>query len=307
MLLTIFTPTYNRAYCLHRVYDSLCRQSCRDFEWLVIDDGSNDNTHPLVEGWIKDNKIPIRYIYQKNQGMHGAHNTAYRNLRGELNMCIDSDDWLPDDAVEKISRFWSEHKSGQYAGFVALNENPDGSLRSHRFPKDAMELFYEEIDLLTGQEDKKMVFLTSVITRYPEYPVFPGEKYLGLDYKCFCMGHDYKFLTLNQPLCVVDYQRDGSGYNMYTQYWNNPRGFAFYRRTEMQHCPQLKRRFIVCAHYVSSSIRSRNRHFLKESPRKALTLLAVPAGIALYCWIRWNVGKGKKLDPYKINQKQSAT
>lgn len=102
--LTIFTPAYNRAHTIGRTYESLCRQTCKDFEWLIVDDGSSDNTRALVEGWIKENRIPIRYIYQQNQGMHGAHNTAYRNIETELNTCIDSDDYMPDDAVEKIIR-----------------------------------------------------------------------------------------------------------------------------------------------------------------------------------------------------------
>lgn len=98
-MLTVFTPAYNRAHTIGRTYESLCRQTCQDFEWLVIDDGSSDHTKELVEGWIKENKIPIRYIYQNNQGMHGAHNTAYRNIHTELNTCIDSDDYMPDDAI----------------------------------------------------------------------------------------------------------------------------------------------------------------------------------------------------------------
>ena len=100
--LTIFTPAYNRAHTIGRTYESLCRQTCKDFEWLILDDGSQDNTRQLVESWIAEDKIPIRYIYQQNQGMHGAHNTAYRNITTELNTCIDSDDYMPDDAVEKI-------------------------------------------------------------------------------------------------------------------------------------------------------------------------------------------------------------
>ena len=87
--LTVFTPAYNRAYTLHKCYESLLKQTCKDFMWLIIDDGSTDNTKELVEGWIKENKINIKYIYQENQGMHGAHNTAYENIDTELNMCID--------------------------------------------------------------------------------------------------------------------------------------------------------------------------------------------------------------------------
>ena len=110
-LITIFTPAYNRAYTIHRCYESLKRQTCKDFEWMVIDDGSTDNTRELIEKWITEtNEFPIRYIYQENQGMHGAHNTAYENINTELNVCIDSDDFMPDDAVELIVNFWEENK-----------------------------------------------------------------------------------------------------------------------------------------------------------------------------------------------------
>ena len=88
----------------------LIRQTCKDFIWLIIDDGSTDNTKELVDSWIKENKIEIRYHWQENQGMHGAHNTAYELIDTELNVCIDSDDYMPDDAVEKIisilERIW---------------------------------------------------------------------------------------------------------------------------------------------------------------------------------------------------------
>ena len=83
--LTVFTPAYNRAYTLPLGYEALCRQTCNDFEWLIIDDGSTDNTRELVQQWIEEGKVKIRYIYQENQGMHGAHNTAYRNIDTELN------------------------------------------------------------------------------------------------------------------------------------------------------------------------------------------------------------------------------
>ena len=105
--LTIFTPTYNRAYTLHLCYESLKRQTSKDFVWLIVDDGSTDNTKEVVENWISENEVSIRYHYQDNQGMHGAHNTAYELIDTELNVCIDSDDYMPDDAVEKIVLFWN--------------------------------------------------------------------------------------------------------------------------------------------------------------------------------------------------------
>ena len=109
------------------------------------------------------------------------------------------------------------------------------------------------------------------------------------------VDRDYELIALNAPLVIVEYQPDGSSHSMWRQYWNNPRGFAFYRKTEMQCATQLKRRFFVCAHYVASSIRARNSRFVQESPRKLLTLLAIPAGVALYYYTKYQVRKGAKM------------
>ena len=133
--LTVFTPAYNRAHTIGRTYASMCRQTCKDFEWLIIDDGSSDNTRELVEGWIAEGKVPIRYIYQQNQGMHGAHNTAYRNIDTPLNTCIDSDDYMPDDAVEKILKCWQEKGSDKVAGLVGLDVTEDGQVIGTGFPE----------------------------------------------------------------------------------------------------------------------------------------------------------------------------
>lgn len=293
--LTVFTPAYNRAATLSRTYQSLLAQTCKDFEWLVIDDGSQDDTEELVRRWIAEDKILIRYIRQENQGMHGAHNTAYRNIDTELNVCIDSDDAMPEDAVEKIVEFWKSQKNKEmYAGMVGLDVDMNsGKLIGSAFDCDCTTLqgFYES----GGKGDKKLVYRTDVIKKYPEYPLFEGERYVGLAYKYMLIDQDYKLLTLNEPLVLVEYQQDGSSVNMYRQYWRNPRGFAFFRLTEMRCTRSLKRRFIVCAHYVSSCLISKNRKWLSESPEKLLTLLAAPLGFMLYRIIKRNVSKDKKM------------
>ena len=155
--LTIFTPTYNRAHTIGRTYESLLRQTCRDFEWLIIDDGSTDNSRELIGGWIKEGKISIRYIHQENQGMHGAHNTAYRNIRTELNTCIDSDDFMPDDAVEKIVRFWREHGSDKYAGIVGLDQTEDGKVIGTGFPAGLSETTLQGYYAAGGRGDKSVL------------------------------------------------------------------------------------------------------------------------------------------------------
>jgi glycosyltransferase involved in cell wall biosynthesis len=285
--LTIFTPAYNRAYTLHLGYEALLRQTCKDFEWLIVDDGSTDNTRELVEGWIAEGKIDIRYHYQENQGMHGAHNTAYSLIETELNTCIDSDDYMPDDAVEKIVTFWKEHGSDKYAGIIALDADFDGKIIGTQFPEGMKSTtlggFYEK----GGKGDKKLIYRTEVIKRYPPYPIFQGEKYVSLGYKYQLIDQDYELLTLNEVLVKVEYRTDGSSLNMFRQYIKNPQGFAFIRKVSMQLSPTAKRRFMEATHYVSSSLILKNRNFLKESPRKTLTLCAIPSGILLYLYIKY--------------------
>lgn len=128
-ILTIFTPTYNRAHTLPRTYESLCRQNCKKFIWLIVDDGSADKTAELVRDWqSRDNGFEIQYIYKENGGMHTAHNAAYANIHTELNTCIDSDDMLAVGAVEKILRKWAEVKDKGYAGIVGLDADFEGKL-----------------------------------------------------------------------------------------------------------------------------------------------------------------------------------
>lgn len=294
--LTIFTPAYNRAHTIERTYESLCRQTCMDFEWLVIDDGSSDNTRELIENWIAENKILIRYIYQENQGMHGAHNTAYKNIHTELNTCIDSDDWMPDDAVEKIVSFWKKYGSENVAGIIGLDATEDGNIIGDKFPEGLKETtlrgYYEA---LKGSGDKKLVYRTSVICSVPEYPLFEGEKYVGLIYKYNLVDEQFPLLVSNDVYVIVDYQDDGSSRGMWRQYWNNPQGFAFLRKFDMQQTRSWKRKIIDNMHYVSHSIRSGNKRFLQESPMKWLTVFSILPGSLLYLVNRHKVMSGTLL------------
>lgn len=288
-LITVFTPAFNRAHTIWRTYQSLCRQTCKDFIWMVIDDGSTDNTAELVLKWKENSEFEIIYIYQQNQGMHGAHNTAYQNITTELNVCIDSDDYMPDDAIELITNFWRNNGSEKYAGIIGLDVDLNQQIIGTEFPNNLKETTLTDFYANGGKGDKKLVYRTEVIKKYPEYPIFDNEKYVGLAYKYMLIDQNYTLLTINKPFVVVEYQQDGSSNNMLRQYWNNPKGFAFYRKTEMVLTPTLKRRFMSCIHYVSSSIISKNKNFIKESPKKLLTILSIIPGIGLYFYIKFKL------------------
>lgn len=282
MTLTIFTPAYNRAHTLPRTYKSLCSQKCKDFIWLIIDDGSSDETAALVHKWQEQEKsFEIQYIYKENGGMHTAHNTAYANIQTELNTCIDSDDMLAEDAVEKILRKWDEVRDKGYAGLVGLDADFSGKIIGQGFPPDMIETTLSGYYAGGGSGDKKLVYRTDIINAYPAYPVFEGEKYVSLAYKYLLIDQDYKLAVLDDVLCNVEYQPDGSSNNMIRQYLNNPRGFAFWRTIKMQYPESFKRLVMDCIHYCSSSQIAGNRKYIKESPRKLLTVLCTPAGWAL--------------------------
>jgi glycosyltransferase involved in cell wall biosynthesis len=284
--LTVFTPTYDRAYCLGNCYTSLKKQTSKDFIWLIIDDGSTDKTKELVSSWIAENLIEIRYHWQENHGMHGAHNTAYELIDTELNVCIDSDDCMPDDAVQKINAFWDEYGSDNVSGIIGLDSFVDGRIIGSKLPEQLERstlfgLYYHHG--VTG--DKKLVYRSELTKQYP-YPIFKNENYVGLAYKYYKLDQRYKLLLMNEILCQVEYLPDGSSMNMWKQYRKNPKGFAFYRK-ELMRLPfaSLSFKYKQAIHYVSSSLISNNPRFIRETPHTVLTLLATPVGVLLYWYV----------------------
>lgn len=287
--ITVFTPTYNRAGYLQRCYESLKRQTCKNFLWLIIDDGSTDNTGDVVRGWIAENTVPIRYYRQDNQGMHAAHNTAYSLIDTELNVCIDSDDYMADNAIEKILSFWGRNKAVEYSGIISLNADKEGRIIGTGIPDEHNAHTISELYQKMGMKgDKKLIYRTDVMRRYPDYPVFKGEKYFPTIYKHILADQDYKMLVMNHVTCIVEYLPDGVSLNILRLYRLNPNGFLFLRKVMMKYALTFRRRFLECVHYVSSSIMLKNRGFLKESPRKLLTLLAIPFGVVLYAYVMRN-------------------
>ena len=289
--LTVFTPAYNRAHTLPRTYESLCRQSCKDFVWLIVDDGSSDGTRGLVESWqARDNGFPIRYIYKENGGMHTAHNVAYDSITTELNTCIDSDDALADGAVEAILALWAQAGGSAHpeiAGIIGLDADMNtGKVIGTEFPAGMTTTTLEGFYASGGRGDKKLVYRTDVMRQLPPYPVFPGEKYISLGYKYQLCDQQYSLLALNRVLCDVEYQPDGSSHSMFRQYLRNPRGFAFIRVQNMKFNKSFRRNARDCVHYVSSSQIAGNKNYIRESPKKLLTVLCTPAGWMLTGYIR---------------------
>lgn len=286
--LTVFTPAYNRAHTLSRTYESLCQQECKDFIWLIVDDGSTDGTGELVKTWQRKNKdFEIRYVYKENGGMHTAHNTAYELMDTELNVCIDSDDCLEQGAVRKILDKWAAVRNLGYAGLIGLDADMSGNLIGRGFPAGLTETTLTGYYAAGGSGDKKLVYRTDIMKKYPPYPVFEGEKYVALAYKYRLIDQDYRLAVLNEVLCRVEYQADGSSGTMWKQYLKNPRGFAFWRKVCMQYPTSRKRKYVDCIHYVSSSLIAGEKRIISDSPAKMETIAALPFGFLLACLTRF--------------------
>lgn len=288
VFLTVFTPAYNRAHTLSRTYESLLEQDCKEFIWLVVDDGSKDNTAELVKQWQKnDNGFEIQYIFKENGGMHTAHNTAYENIQTELNVCIDSDDTMSNGAVSKIKEAWLSVKDKGYAGLIALDADMNtGNIIGKGFPKDMTETTLSGYYASGGAGDKKLIYRTDVINSVPPYPVFEGEKYVALAYKYRLIDQNYKLFILDEVICEVEYQADGSSNNMWRQYLKNPKGFAFWRKVCMEYPESKKRLIIDCIHYCSSCMIAKNSNYVAETPQKLLTILCTPIGIVETIYIK---------------------
>lgn len=281
-LITVFTPTYNRAYILGKCHESLNRQTCKDFIWLIIDDGSTDITRELVHQWQNsENGYEIQYIYKENGGLHTGYNTAIANMNTELSVCIDSDDSMPEDGIEQILKIWDNIHDENIAGIVGLDFDQNGKLIGKLLP-EADSINAATLLCIDGIGDKKYVMRNDLLRSIAPMPVFPGEKNFNPHYFVIRLSQKYRFKPVNQCLCLVEYQADGMTANIWNQYRNSPNSFAELRRAILE-VPGMtwRYRYKTAAHYVASSILAKSKCWLKYSPCKMLTILAYPLGVVL--------------------------
>ncbi len=213
MILTILTPTYNRADKIKKLYDSLCSQSVRDFEWLIVDDGSTDGTQELIQGFINDSNIRVRYEYQINGGKHRALNRGISQIESDLTFIVDSDDWLTENAVETIIQFHEKYisrkETEKLCGFSFLRAYSNGEVNTGEYPVDeVVDSFRQQRinnDLLG---DKAEVYYTDVLKRYP-FEEFEGEKFMPEDAVWLKMSGPYNMVHANRIIYYCDYLEGG--------------------------------------------------------------------------------------------------
>lgn len=231
--ITVFTSTYNRVDTLPALYESLQRQSCKDFEWIIVDDGSSDNTNTLIKKWQKGEKtFPIIYKKVPNGGKHRAINIGVSLSSAPFFFIVDSDDYALDDAIKDAVAITDSIKADvRFAGAAGtkLLKNGktiggDGGLDRGSFV-DASNLEREKFHL-TG--DKQEIYKTSILKKYP-FPEIEGETFLSERIVWDKIAREKMILRwFNIPLLVCEYRADGLSKNLDKKNKENPKGFALY-------------------------------------------------------------------------------
>jgi glycosyltransferase involved in cell wall biosynthesis len=199
-LFTVFTPTYNRRHTIKRVYDSLRAQTLRDFEWVVVDDGSTDGTAELIAEWSKTADFPIRYIHQKNSGKHIAHNLAIREAHGRFFAPLDSDDAMLPDALEIFSRSWNTIPPAERSGFAGvwgLCCDQHGKLVGDRYPASPLDTDLRDVHYVRRIKGEKWgVVATEILRQFP-FPEIQKTQFIpeGMIWLGVAKSHKTRFVN----------------------------------------------------------------------------------------------------------------
>ncbi|MDO4224911.1 MAG: glycosyltransferase family A protein [Bergeyella zoohelcum] len=221
MKITIFTPTYNRAHTLPKVYESLVAQTSKNFEWILVDDGSTDGTEELIKSYVSENKIDIKYYKQPNQGKHIAINTGLDYAQGDYFLVLDSDDHLADRCVVQLLHLISKiEKDDSIAGVTfirSLMKDVDTSKFGNFETFDSEAYQWEEV-----KGEMSFCYKTSILKNY-KFPKFEGERFCPESLIHNRIGQSYKVLYTDNILAFGAYLEGGLTSNFYSLLLNNPR------------------------------------------------------------------------------------
>ncbi len=286
-LVTVLTPTFNRAETLPRLYRSLLEQDSTDFEWLVIDDGSSDATGELVAGWIAEAPFPIRYRYQENGGKHVALNRGVDSARGRFVAVIDSDDWYLPSALGRLVAIWDSIPAEQRNGFAevqGLGATPDGKLLG-QLPMDVIDTNSVEIRSRYGVTgDTQGMLRTEVMREFP----FPEDlgRFVSEGIVWNRMARKYRSRYTNEVIAVKEYQPDGLTASGRIRNIRASRASLVYYSEYLAGGWSLPPRVALqtYANYVRHALHERvgPARQLAGVPSRAWWSVAAPIGLALY-------------------------
>lgn len=286
--LCVFTPTYNRAYILPALYESLLAQTATDFQWMIIDDGSSDDTEALVAEWIAQGRIAIDYVKQENGGKPRAINAGVARCESPLFFVVDSDDHLVPTAVEHVLDVWRTIEGEErYAGIVALRGTDERTPMITWMPEGAKDVKYWDLFETMGfSGDTSLIHRTQVLRDYP-YDVAPGELFVAETSVYYRLDERYVMLADNTILTICHYLPDGLTQNFAANAQRSPIGYWKHKRYCAQRATTLRSRARETALYLVGCMLARQKGALAMAPSKALALACYPVAlVARYTMFR---------------------
>lgn len=235
--ITVFTPTYNRSYILDNLYQSLKNQTCYDFEWLIIDDGSTDDTEILIKKWISEETLfNIKYHKKQNGGKHRAINIGVELAKGKLFFIVDSDDKVLPDSVEKIIDWESKlPRKEKFAGVAGNRAYSNDQVIGKTFTGDFIDATSLERERFNIMGDKAEAFYTDILKRY-KFPEFEGENFITESVVWFKIASDgYKIRWFNEVLYITEYLPDGLTVSSIKHFTKNPEGSLYACKLELKY------------------------------------------------------------------------
>ncbi len=284
--ITVFTPTYNRKELLKNAYESLISQSERDFEWVIMDDGSEDGTSKMVKEWSDKSDISIIYHYQKNQGRFAAFNHAKKYFGGELVVLLDSDNMFLPGALFELKKVWKNlgTEAKKYSGIISYMES-EGNIVGSKFPhKIKAERIYVLYDKYKLKGDKALAFRNDVLQQY-RYPIYKGERFGG-DAILFNKINDQLPMYILRK-CTIDrgFPEDSITNDLLRHHLASPNGMREHYKDTLEHeCVNQWNILKHCIGYVAFSKLTGRRinEIIRKSPKAIRTFCYYPFGLILY-------------------------
>ncbi len=284
---TVFTPAFNPGPLIQRTYESLRAQTFREFEWLVVDDGSTDNTRQSIQTWQTAAPFEIRYYFQPHQGKHRAHNLAVREAAGELFTVLDADDTIVPLALERLLFHWESIppcERSRYSGIGCLCANSESRTIGRPFPGEVVDCRHYDIDARFGAIGEKWGFHRTPVLREFPFPEIPGERFCPEGLVWNRIAARYLVRHVNESLRIYHTNGTGLSANWATLVMRSPHGVRLFYRDYLGLPVPLWWKTKRAVNYVRVSLHARVpvRKILSDSPVAILAAIAAPAGAALY-------------------------
>lgn len=282
--ITIVTPTYNREYTLNRCYESLCNQTNKDFLWLVIDDGSKDNTKDLIRNFQKENKIEIIYKYKKNGGKASALNLALDIIDTQYCVCLDSDEYFSNNAIDLALKYLKQIENNEgICGIIALRSDENGNvLGGKQIPQNVDNIRFIDINNKYNINSEVICFYKTNILKKFRFPTFNGENFVSPAYIQYEITKDYKFKVFRDSVIFCKYLDDGLTKNKKNVIKKNTKGYLAVKKQSFKYSKNLIKTLKHGIMYGAVSILDRDKNFIKNSPHKVLSFILYPVSYIVY-------------------------